>query len=101
MIERIKAHGWLLSSRDKSSHPIDPSLMESEETGYIPVRGFLSSWSFCVWIVFGLLLFVHTLFVIPGYDSSNPDEESGDYESSEQREHLVGAHVEEDIISIE
>jgi hypothetical protein len=61
------------------------SSMQAEKGGHIPR---LLSWMFflvmfCVWILFGLLLFVHFVFVISDADVSEPYEEAGEYESSE------------------
>lgn len=55
-----------------------------KEGGDIPVWRLLPLWAVCVWIVFGLLIFVHTLFLFTDEESSEPYEEGGEEESSEQ-----------------
>jgi hypothetical protein len=61
------------------------SNMQAEKGGHIPR---LLSWMFflvmfCAWILFGLLLFVHFVFIISDSNVSEPYEEAGEYESSE------------------
>lgn len=58
--------------------------MQPEEVGYIPIMGrLILSWTFCVWICFCLLLFLHSMLVVPGEYAGEPDEERGESEPGE------------------
>lgn len=57
--------------------------MQPEEGRDIPERWSLS-WIFFLIIVFAFALFVNLLMLVPDTDVGDPDEESSEYESSEE-----------------